>query len=264
MTYTFLGQEYRRHWAKRIKREWDTFAQAKYPDHIELLVFASNRLDIEQEEYIQKYLKPWCELDFNAMSQLASALTAYSSKYFQTPIKVTVEHLQEHPFRTLDWLTVHLLNLNLPGFRDGFWQGQIITDENGATFDETFQMRFSPYNRAYIQPYRQCLHCGRLDQDLNGREFNKKNKYCHHKKCCSDIVSNPSEHETGCCYKAVALERKSLTQKLNRMRAKKASQKEMSQCFAEFIRDKQSYITKNIQNSIRPENTDLAPTERLN
>lgn len=162
-------------------------------------------LNLEQNVFYDKYIKPIADLSKLQRHVFFKTLSYHlADKYSPLPyvIKYSINQNIDLRPNALDWLLVHVRNLNL------------------FEFDEKI-----PYECP--EPYNQCIFCGRPDsyRIKDGRKeliinFDKKKHFCHEFDCHNIGISNPEVHEPNCHYAIWARKKKTLIDRIKHSRSK--------------------------------------------
>jgi hypothetical protein len=185
-------------------------------------------LGLEEVQFTKAYLDPWKDL---SLAQMQEVLT-YLNFFIGRPKSLVFTVSKQKHFKALNWLIVHLALLNLPGL--DVFNLPIVREDFGEKED--------------LLPYKQCLACGRLDQDTRGHAFEEDGlRYCH-VIGCNTAEPNAYAHLKGCCYKTWRNRRESIKKSL---REAGNNQKEIQSRFLKSC-EKQFNSLMDIQYDVRP------------
>lgn len=165
----------------------------------------SKNLKISNSEFYKKYIQPIAEMNLMEREVFFKALSYHlSDDYTLVPyvIKYSIKQTLDPTPNALDWLLVHVKNLNLFDFNEDLLA-------------------------IYKNPIKQCLYCGKPNYYKKPPSqsifyFDKKQKYCHDYDCNHNAGSNTNEHSKECHYYKWTRKKKTLIERLSQAKHDKA------------------------------------------
>lgn len=211
MTYDFsyLSQPFYEFYDAKQMHHGDNFIATQESIEYQLSEHEAlfKKIGITQEEFEIRFLKGYYDLitegeyTEEVLSEIIQILSTIVGKslifHHKLPIEpfsLSLNREKDQFANALDWTYIQIRELKLKGLDFGLLDAAVPEDD---------------------EPLYQCIFCGRLDEDVAGRKFNKKRKYCHAKNCQETKSVNP-EHHMDCCYGQWAGKKKGLIQTLKR------------------------------------------------
>lgn len=190
-------------------------------------------LKISDGAFYDKYIRPIKNLNLIEREIFFKALSYHLAEdYSPLPyvIKYVIKQDKDVMPNALDWLLVHVKNLNLFEF-----------DEDLIGY--------------YKEPINQCIYCGKPDfftisNKRNKFYFNKKRRFCHEPDCVDHSGSNTNEHAKTCHYYLWTRKKKTLLQRLSEADFERAVEIFIDFCEKQLI--KNLNIEYFIQDCIEP------------
>lgn len=158
-------------------------------------------------DFYKIYIEPIKNLSKIERDAFLKALSFHlANDYSPMPdkVKYVITQGMDPMPNALDWLLVHVFNLNL------------------------FEFDISLLERG-VEPVNQCVYCGKPNFYVinNGShdikiKFNRKRKFCHTYICNDVNQSNPEAHEKDCHYGIWIRKKKSLIERMSQVSKEKA------------------------------------------
>lgn len=190
-------------------------------------------LKISDGAFYDKYIRPIKNLNLIEREIFFKALSYHLAEdYSPLPyvIKYVIKQDKDVMPNALDWLLVHVKNLNLFEF-----------DEDLIGY--------------YKEPINQCIYCGKPDFFLappseTKFSFNRKRRFCHELECVEHSGSNTNEHAKACHYYLWTRKKKTLVERMSKAKPKRAVEIFIDFCEKQLI--KNLNIEYFIQDCIEP------------
>lgn len=167
-----------------------------------------SELELSETSFAQQFLDPWKTL---SPAQIEKILLHWNYAHGHRHL-ARLQLVPMAEYLALHWTFVNIYELKLQGlslFLPNY--AEILEHENPETQDLITTLYAA---KEYSLPYRQCVRCGRLDQDERSVAFEPEGlRYCH-LPSCKTSDSNPTSHDPNCCYGLWARVKDNLAERL--------------------------------------------------